>query len=160
MAGAQQIEEVQPALRWPCAEPGEPVVADLRAEAVRYFVPCAGVIDRYPGRGLQSGAQHVAVFGKEVVMLLGQQALDLALGDRQADRLQQGGQTRQRGLALMVLHQHEAAQVRAEMSLGPLRQRRDDRLAVRRDPAFAPVADRMHRQHQLLDQIGLVALEA
>jgi len=93
-------------------------------------------------------------------MLLGQQALDLALGDRQADRLQQGGQTRQRGLALMVLHQHEATQVRTEMSFDPLWQRRDDRLAVRGDPTLAPVADRMHRQHQLLNQIGVVALEA
>jgi len=58
-------------------------------------------------------------FGKELIMLLDQQALDLALGDRQADRLQQGCQTRQRGLALVILHQHEAAQVRAEMSWVP-----------------------------------------
>src|SRR3974377_554819 len=60
----------------------------------------------------------------------------------------------------MVLHQHKAAQVGAEVTRGPRGQRRDDRLAIWRYPAFAPVADRMHRQHKLLDQIGLVALEA
>ena len=57
---------------------------------------------------------HVAGFVQEVIMLLGQQPLDLALGDRQADRLQQSGpKTRQCRLALMVLHQHEAAQSQA-----------------------------------------------
>ena len=93
-------------------------------------------------------------------MLLGQQPLDLALGDRQADRLQQSGQTRQCRLALMVLHQHEAAQASAEMPLRPLRQRRDDHPAVRCQPAFTPVADRVYRQHKILHQIGLIALEA
>jgi hypothetical protein len=34
MTGPQQVEEIQPALRGPRAEPGETVVADLRAEAV------------------------------------------------------------------------------------------------------------------------------
>jgi hypothetical protein len=29
MAGPQQVEEIQPALRWPRAEPGGPLVADL-----------------------------------------------------------------------------------------------------------------------------------
>jgi hypothetical protein len=48
MAGAQQIEEVQPALRGPRAELGESVVADLRAEAVLGFMPRRGVIDGYP----------------------------------------------------------------------------------------------------------------
>ena len=45
MSGAQQIEEVQPALRWPRAEPGEPVAADLRAITVGPGVPRAGVVN-------------------------------------------------------------------------------------------------------------------
>jgi hypothetical protein len=52
MAGTQQIEKVQPALRWPGAKPREPVIADLGAETVHQFVSCAGVVDRYPGRCL------------------------------------------------------------------------------------------------------------
>ena len=63
-------------------------------------------------------------------------------------------------MTLMILHQHETAQVGAEVALGPIRQRRDDRLAVWCDPTLAEVADRMDRQHKLLDLIGLVALEA
>ena len=80
---------------------------------------CAGVVNRYPRRRLQPGAQHVARFVKEVLLLLGQQPLDLSLGDRHADRLQQRRQTGQCGLALMILHQHETAQVGAEMSAVP-----------------------------------------
>jgi hypothetical protein len=160
VAGAEQVEEVQPALRRPRAEPGKPLIADLRAKAVRRFMPRAGVVHRYPRRRLQSGAQHVPRFGHEVILLVGQQPLDLTFGDRQADRLQQGRKTGQCCLALMILHQHEAAQVRAEVPLGPLGQRRDDSLSVRCHPTFTLVTDRMHRQHELLNQIGFVALEA
>jgi hypothetical protein len=123
-------------------------------------MPCAGVIHRYPSRCLQSRSQHVTGFVEEAILLLGQQPLNLSLGDRQAHRLQQGRQPGQRRLALVILHQHEAAQVRAEMANNPLGQRCANCLAVRRHPAFTPVADRMHRQHKLLDKIGLVALEA
>jgi hypothetical protein len=91
MAGAQQIKEIQPALRWPCAEPSETIIADLRAETVRRFMPCAGVIHRYPRRCLQSRSQHIAGFAKEAIMLVCQQPLDLTLRDRQTNRLQQGG---------------------------------------------------------------------
>ena len=123
-------------------------------------MPCAGVIHRYPGRCLQSGAQHVPRFGEESILPFCQQPLDLTFGDRQADRLQQRCQTGQCCLALMVLHQHEATQVRAEVTLDCFRQWRNDCLSLRRYPAFTPIADRMHRQHKLLNQIDLVALEA
>ena len=59
----------------------------------------------------------------------------------------------------MVLHQHEAAQVRAEVPLGSLGQRSDHGLAVRCNPTLSPVADRLHRQHKLLDQICLEPLK-
>jgi len=39
-------------------------------------------------------------------------------------------------------------------------ERRNDGPAIRRHPPLAQVTDRPHRQHKLLDQIGLVALEA
>jgi hypothetical protein len=93
-------------------------------------------------------------------MLLSQQPLDFALGDRHADRLHQRRQTRQCGLPLMILHQHETPQVGAEMAARPLRQCGDDGPPVRGDPTLSQVADRPHRKHKLLHQIRLVALEA
>ena len=45
MAGTQQVEEVEPALRTGGAEPGEAVIADLRAEAILGLVPGTGVVD-------------------------------------------------------------------------------------------------------------------
>ena len=60
----------------------------------------------------------------------------------------------------MVLRQHEATQLRSEMAVDPRRQRRHDRPALGRDPALAPEADGDRLQHQILDQVALVTLEA
>ena len=60
----------------------------------------------------------------------------------------------------MILHQHKAAQVGAEVPPGSVRQRRDDGVAVRRYPPLAEETDRMDRQHKLLDLIGFIAFEA
>jgi hypothetical protein len=46
------------------------------------------------------------------------------------------------------------------MVLGAHGQWYDDSPAMRCDPAFTQIADRMRRQHKLLDLIGLLALEA
>ena len=89
VSGAQQVEEVQPALAAGGAEPGEPVVADLRADAVGAAMARAGVVHRDPGRRLQPGAQNLAGLRQEAVLLVGQQAHDLPLGDADADRPQQ-----------------------------------------------------------------------
>ena len=59
-------------------------------------------------------------------------------------------------LALMVVHQHKAAQFGDEMPGDPGRQRRQDRAALRRDPALALIAGRAHRDHQILHQEPLV----
>ena len=61
-------------------------------------------------------AQHVTILVEEAVLLLIEQPLDLALRDRHADRVQQCRQTGQRGLSLMILHQHETAQVRPKVA--------------------------------------------
>src|SRR6266581_7598664 len=50
MAGPQQVEEIEPALRLRGAEPGEMLVADLRADAIGGFVASPGIVDRNPGR--------------------------------------------------------------------------------------------------------------
>ena len=158
VAGAQQVEEVQPALAARRAEPGEVVVADLRADAVGAAVARTGVVHGDPVRRLQPGAQHLAGLRQEVVLPVDQQAHDLALGDADADRLQQRHQTLDRHLTLVILHQHEAAQLRPEMAADAARQRRHDRLAVRRQPALAAVAHHPRGEHQVLHLVRLVAL--
>jgi len=70
------------------------------------------------------------------------------------------GQPLHRHLTLVVLGEHEAAQVRAEMSDDTGWQWRQHRLPVRRRPAFATVTDDPGLQHQLLHDERLVALEA
>ena len=85
MPGAQQIENVQPALRRARAEPGEPIVADLRAVAVRDLMAGTGVVDRNPRCTSKPGTKHVATFRQELIVPLGQQPLHLPLRDRHAE---------------------------------------------------------------------------
>jgi hypothetical protein len=60
-------------------------------------------------------------------------------------------QPRHRGLSLMILGEHETAQLRPEMAIEALRQRRRHNLAVRGQPALALKVDDMRMQHQLLN---------
>ncbi len=132
MACTQQVEEVQTTLAARRAEPGERVVADLRTDGVRAAVARTGVVDADPLRCLQSRAQHLAGLRQKIVLLINQQTHHLALGDADPDRLQQPNQTLHRHLALVILHQHEAAQLRPKMAADAAGQRRHDRLAIRR----------------------------
>jgi hypothetical protein len=120
MAGAQEIEKVQSALRSGGAKPGKVIIANLGAVAVRGFVACAGVIDRDPGCTLQAGPQYVAGFVQEALLARGQQAKDLPLGDEDGEPPQQRHQPRHRDLSLMILSQHEATQFGAEMAINAL----------------------------------------
>ena len=88
VAGAEQVEEVQPALAARGGEPGEMLVADLGAHAVGRPVPRASVVHAQPGRMGQAGAQHVTGFVDEAILPGDQQAHDLALGQVEADRPQ------------------------------------------------------------------------
>ena len=74
MTGAQQVEEVQPALAARRAEPGEIVIANLRADAVGAAVACTGVVHAHPACGLQSSPQHIAGFRQESILPINQQA--------------------------------------------------------------------------------------
>ena len=159
VAGPQQLEEVQPALAARRAEPGEAVVADLRADAVGAAVARAGVVHRDPRGGLQPHPQHLPGLGKEVVLPGDQQAHHLTLADADPSGLELGHQPLHRHLALVVLHQHVAPQLRPEVAADAVRQRRHQGLPGRRQPALAPIAHRPGGQHQVLHLVGLVALE-
>jgi hypothetical protein len=76
-------------------------------------VASPGVIHRNPWSTGEPGAQHVAGLVEEAVLAGDQQADDLAFGDDDPERPQQGQQPRHRDLALMILGEHEAAQFRS-----------------------------------------------
>ena len=123
-------------------EPGEGrelVVADVRAYAVFGFVACTGVIDRDPRGRSEAGAQHITSLTEKSILTLDQQPHELALGDVDAEALQQGEQTRDRGMTLKVLRQHEPLQLGPEVGGDPGRQRRHDGRSIRQLPALAPV---------------------
>src|SRR5450631_1835736 len=86
VSGAQQIEEVQSALRGPRAKPGEPFIADLRAKPVLPGMTRTSVVHADPGRCLQSRAQNILGFGDEPLMVLVQQANQLSLRNRNPHR--------------------------------------------------------------------------
>ena len=86
VTGAEQIEEVQPALRRPRTKPGEPFVADLRAKAVLPRVTRTGIVRADPGRCFQSRAQNIPGFDDEALVVFVQQADQLPLRDRNPHR--------------------------------------------------------------------------
>ena len=154
------IEEVQPALARPGAEPGKIVVADLRAEAVLASMACTGVVHRDPGRRPQACPQYVTVLIEEPVLSSDQQAHHLPLGDGNADPPQLCHQPRHGYLPLMMLCQHKTTQLRPEMSDHAGRQGRQYHRSIRRDPSLPPVAHRRGTQHDVLHLDRLVAFEA
>ena len=109
---------------------------------------------------LQPGAQHVAASSRKRSWPSISSRTTWRLEIADADRPQLRHQPRHGDLALMVLGQHEAAQLRPEVADDAGRQRRHDGRAVRRQPALAAIADRRRPEHQVLDHEVLVALEA
>jgi hypothetical protein len=81
VAGVEQLQEVEPALRARGRERRELVVADLGAYAVLRLVPCPGVIDGDPRRGVEARAQDIARLVQKGVLAVDQQSHELALRD-------------------------------------------------------------------------------
>ena len=158
VAGAQQLEDAQPALGRPGGEPGEAVVADVRGGLVVPGMARPGVVDRHPAGGRQPGLEDGVRLGVEAVLVRGQEGDDLALGDADAQRSQLDEQALGGDLPLDVLHQDVAHDPGAEVAGHLRRQRGDDLPPVRRQPPLPPVADDPRREHQVLDRGGLVAL--
>jgi hypothetical protein len=158
VAGAQQLEDAQPALGRPGGEPGEAVVADVRGGLVAPGMARPGVVDRHPAGGRQPGLEDGVRLGVEAVLVRGQEGDDLALGDADAQRSQLDEQALGGDLPLDVLHQDVAHDPGAEVAGHLRRQRGDDLPPVRRQPPLPPVADDPRREHQILDRGGLVAL--
>ena len=119
--GAQQVEEVASALGECGRKPGEALVADAGADAVAIGVPGAGIVHRDPRRRLKAGPQNSPVLIEKAVLPRDQQPHHLTLGDVYPEVPQQARQAFHGDLALMILGQHEAPHLRAEMTHDPPR---------------------------------------
>ena len=107
-----------------------------------------------------SPPQHRFVLGAEALELGGHQPHHLALGDHEAQAGQQRHDPLAGHLALKMEHQHQTNKMRAAAAHDPRRERRDQGLAVRRLPAFAPIERRLGLDRQVLNGELLIALEA
>ena len=115
-ASPQKRQEVQPALRAGGGEPGKISVADVRAGAVHALVAGAGVIDRDPRRALEPALKHTGRLGQEVLLAGDEKTHDLALGDRHPEVAQLRDDPRYRHLARVILSEHEAPELGAEVA--------------------------------------------
>ena len=110
---------------------------------------------------LESPARSVSRASVEkVVLAFDQEAEHLALADEDAEAAQQRHQSRHCHLPLMVLGEHEAAQLRPEVTIDTVRQRRRHRAAIRHLPALAAEIHDMPTDHQILHHEARVAFEA
>jgi hypothetical protein len=159
MAGAQAVQKVQAAFRLRRLERGEEVIADLGADAVAALVARAGVIDADPVRRRQPRAQHVARLVEKIILAGDEKPDELTLGDIDPEAAKLFQQARHRHLPQVILNQHVAAELRAEMTIDASGKRRDDALPRRRQPALAAIAHDMGAHDQVLDHEVLGALE-
>src|SRR6266481_8545894 len=111
-------------------------------------------------KALERELAMIASLGKEAVLARGQQADHMAFGDDDAETAQQRHQSRHRHLPLMVLGEHEAAQLRPEVTIDAGRQRRRHHVAIRRLPAFAAEIHDVRTDRQILHHEARTAFEA
>ena len=156
----QQRQEVQARFRPAGAEDAKALAADLRGHPGAAGMARAGIIDGDVRRGGQACLQDRTVFLLERLQIGGEQAHDLALGDRQADAVQQIGEALGGHLALRVQGEAEPAHAGTEPAGDPDRQGRDEGLALGCHPAFPLVAHHLGNQHQIPVHHRLVAFEA
>ena len=125
-ASPQQRQEVQARFRPAGAEDAKALAADLRGDPRTAGMPRTGIVDGDVRRGDQAGFQDRVVFLLERLQIGGEQAHHLALGDRQADAVQQIGEALGGHLALRVQGEAEPPHAGPEPARDPLRQRRDE----------------------------------
>ena len=94
----------------------------MRAGAVHALVAGAGVIDRDPRRALEPALKHTGRLGQEVLLAGDEKTHDLALGDRHPEVAQMRDDPRYRHLARVILSEHEAPELGAEVADRPVEQ--------------------------------------
>ena len=159
VAGPQQFQEILSALRERGLEEGETVVPNLGGDAVAIAMPSTRVVNRDPGRCLQTGAQYGMSFVAKGLGIIAQKTQHLTFRDRKPEAVQDLHDTVGRDLTLVMLQQNEAHQLGTEMPAQPDRQRRHEKLALRGQPPFPPIADHPSFEPKILDHEVIIPFE-
>ncbi len=161
LAAMQYFQEVHPALAVGALEAGEQVVADHGAITVTPLVSGPGIIRADVGRGLKPRCSHLVLLLVERLVVLRQDATELALGNVDAEVMQLLQQQRLRHVRVVILVQNIAGQVWAIVTTRQHvgRQRRQHRTAVGQLIACPQVARCFGLDRQLLDNIRFIILE-
>ena len=109
----------------------------------------------------QPRRQHLRLLLVKAVLVFGQEVIDLARGDVDAEFVQLFQQQRLGDVAVVILVEDVADQVGAEVAAGQDvgGQRGQQGLAVGGQDAFAQVAGDLGLEDQFLDEVFLVAME-
>jgi len=160
IVAAQQGEEVQPRLRGRRAKGCEMLAADMRRMKIAVGVTGTGVVDRHIGRRDEAGVEDGGIFRMKAIQPFCQKPHHLALGDLDADVVEQRRHSLRRDLPMRVQHQTKPSQIGSKASSYPRRQLCCDGVSLRRHPALPPVTNHLDPEHQIPDEAVLVALEA
>ena len=156
VGGAQQLEEVNPALRGGGGEEGEVLVADMGAVAVFAAVARTGVIDVDISAGGEPCGQELVLLVVERVVIVDEEAVELTRGDIDAPLVELAQQ--QRLSDALVVVDDVADKRRAEVGVVQMRgQLPDEALAVGGFIARESVAGVERLNDEVLDEEVLVA---
>ena len=158
-AQQQHPEKIEPALALRGLEEGKVLVADMRRVAIAALMAGAGIVDRQRRGAGKAGGQDLLLLGVERRLALGQEIAQRGQRHLDAEGMQLGEQLRLGHIALVVLLQHEANQVRSEMADNAGRQRRRHQRAVGRAIARAMIARNVRLQPQVLHDEAFAPLE-
>ena len=158
VGGAQQLEEVNPALRGGGGEEGEVLVADMGAVAVFAAVARTGVIDVDISAGGEPCGQELVLLVVERVVIVDEEAVELTRGDIDAPLVELAQQQRLSDALVVVLVDDVADKRRAEVGVVQMRgQLPDEALAVGGLIARESVAGVERLNDEVLDEEVLVA---
>ena len=157
----EQFQEVEPALARGAGEAGEELIADLGAGAIVPLVPRPGVVHLDVVRDRQGRRQEFGLLLVEGRVLLGEDAVEFAGGDVDAQLVQLFQEQRLGDVLVVVLVEDVTDQVRSVVAAGQDigREWGDQACAVGGQPAFATVADDTGLEDQILNDEVLVSFE-
>ncbi|WP_244499424.1 hypothetical protein [Rhizobium sp. AC44/96] len=157
IVSAQQGQKIQPGLEWCRAKGAKMRASNMRRMKIPISMSGTGIVNGHVRGRNQTGMQHGSILGMKAIQSLRQEPDDLAFGNFDADIVEQGRQSLRRHLSMAVEHQAEPSQIGTVSTLNSCWQRRGDHVSIRRQPAFASIADHVGPQDQIPNHAIFIA---